>query len=1812
MSSLAFLVTELQSLASETRRKHTDVREAAEKAVAILRNLPDQTASRLAEDGPQSEDLLRPVFMGCATKNTKVTAISLGSLQRLIALKAVPQSAVPAIINTMNECMSQGVDIQLRILQTLLSLITNFPAIHGLLLGDALLLCFKMQDSRIAVVSSTAAATLRQLVMFVIDKVVDEDRRDNLKPNDYTEIVLPDGSHKSLGPSALDAYSVVEDLCLLANSEKPHFLKLGSLPKTFALELIESVLTNYHDLFRQHADLLVLLQHHLCPLLLKLLSDKPLFPLTLRSTRVVFLLLKQFSSEFITEAEVFLAILIKIIGGESESGSSDGQSRPQWMRVLSMEIIRGLCNDADLICHVWECYDSQEGSSNLFGSLVSVLKRLVTERPVLLGVSSQMFGVGVSSYHTEAGTSAGTSGYGFDIGTVAGIVANAASATVTNVVGMMGTEHGLSQTGSAMKLQCIDQLDKAEAPPIPEAYIYLLGLQCLVSISEGFASVTLPLFNSIVVQRSRAAGENTIRAPPALDISALPADEPSTRQLQSVHGMLESGWPAFLAALSFLIATNLSDELFGDVLQAYQSLANVAGMLGLATPRDAFLTSLAKFAIPARVVQSIDAYVETPTARSSSALQDGFNALAGGAAPTQPPGLSDRNMACLKVFVSSALFLAGSLGPAWYHVLEALQNAEYVLTTKGQKALGAKRSSVLGVGTGSGPASRSVSAPAPSQAASVSTAPRHPLLADVDVDSVQRAIQRLFDSSKNVEDTAFHDFVSALCKLSAEMVDMQSDAGSVIELEPTDSAATLSPLVTSESAHRRRVSGIHLPRTLRTGDFSINKLGTISRLNILRFTSRSPDIAWTVVTNHLIYVLRNKVAPHSLRLQAARTLDDILLIVPRSIGSSEERRRIVQRLLLDVLAEQVAPDPLTGNTTTVVDIRNMGLETLHQILQSAGHTLLVGWETIFEMLGSVCEPPTHALSSADQAATSPTTLISRTSKPPPLTYAFSTEKGSAVLVRIAFQSLTLVCDSLSTLSPEHLKLCIGTIGRFGRQADTNIALTAAGSLLWGVSDSIQARRKDAEQEAEYNALWMLLLLEVLGLCTDPRLEVRVGAIQTLFRTLQLYGATLSLETWDECIWKVAFPLLESITEIMKRLPPSVSSPIESATTLGLTPSASQAWDESKTLALQSIGSIFNDFLTTKLIHLDSFGRVWDSFIGHIQNSFMFDSAASCTAALRCLEKALKAAGASSEDVNERAQNACRRAWVACNDMGQLVLRRTRPPLPGHAVATSSPPFDQDSLLAFVDVIRSTRVLSKEKEGHEWDIDLLTRLMAILKGVLTYPDSPSYRSDIDALTPVQTAAIEAINSIDLSVPGSPSLVMRDLSELLTLPYLGAFDVRKSASDVAPPAGSSRASNRVTYVGLTKKVMPILMEIYLRFSKSSDIYSDGTLETLFSAYAVPIKLKYECPEPSKYGSDTPLWKTATTSFLHIVKESTKQTRSLGEDIPDARVEGIWRQIVDVFRGGILADCRSTENLSAEEQDVEEMFDLSLIVALETDVVPFLADARVSDYVIGQLAKLLHQGSTLYAVEDGTPDDPLSTSHSVTTSESTTSTKVVDSFGSTMNIAAIPRERFSYWCLDLLFLICSDVTKDEENLRRRVAALSLPTLLHRCQTALLSYLADEALRGSYPFPRIREEELVYVLKKLLSLRLWSGSLWAATSKSPSTCCLEQPGVEANLPLSSLFKEATKRSTIAHLFHLYTPLCQIAALPRKPPAVWTGAFTLDASVGKDGRPAPVKAGPKGSLIAENVSSGDIEELDTRRLASLCLEEIGRELGVS
>jgi hypothetical protein len=68
-------------------------------------------------------------------------------------------------------------------------------------------------------------------------------------------------------------------------------------------------------------------------------------------------------------------------------------------------------------------------------------------------------------------------------------------------------------------------------------------------------------------------------------------------------------------------------------------------------------------------------------------------------------------------------------------------------------------------------------------------------------------------------------------------------------------------------------------------------------------------------------------------------------------------------------------------------------------------------------------------------------------------------------------------------------------------------------------------------------------------------------------------------------------------------------------------------------------------------------------------------------------------------------------------------------------------------------------------------------------------------------------MDTITEIDLDVPGSPSLVMRDLADHATLPFLAAVDVQPHSRMRQPQT----PQKRLTYIAFSKRTMPILVEL-----------------------------------------------------------------------------------------------------------------------------------------------------------------------------------------------------------------------------------------------------------------------------------------------------------------------------------------------------------------------------------------------------------------
>lgn len=1019
--------------------------------------------------------------------------------------------------------------------------------------------------------------------------------------------------------------------------------------------------------------------------------------------------------------------------------------------------------------------------------------------------------------------------------------------------------------------------------------------------------------------------------------------------------MADSAWPALLSALSKAISTNLSDMLFSEVVSAFVKFTILCGTLGLDAPRDAFLATLGKYAVPPAVVSAMQTYAE-PTVGSRSASATGAEALGlvglGVTAITVPPALSDRNLACLKNVVAIAQTLSSSLGEAWHEILEVLQNANFMLARR--QPTGGPRRPTIASPIGGTPSLRDSMDAGQSERTD---------LPDVDPDAIQSDINVLFDSTKDLPDEAFSDFVNALCRLSSEMLGVPSsaDASDLVSssnghdgmpASPRSPAALFSPGGAGE--HRRRTSGIQVSSNMKSGErsFSLTKLRLVATLNLSRIVVGDATIGWNGITQHLLSVARHISAPSTLRMQACETLGEILLAAMR-VG----REPRVQHQVFDVLLRQVNVQPVSQTVSTDYEVRSTGYNTLDQILESNGHSLVVGWATIFEMLNWVCDrKPNSTLKrrTSEMLLTRSESSASVASLP---RSGFS--KGRANLVRIAFPSLNLICtDFLSSLDGEAMRQCITSLGYFGRQHDdVNIALSSIG-LLWNVSDAVQR-----DEEGKHD-LWLFLLEALLDLAQDERLEVRTGAMQTLFRCIDLHGATLDKTMWEKVLDIVIFPLIEGVEG-----------------------------DESQVLALSSVGGIFGMFLS-ELTALAGFEDIWRRFLRRIEKSFTVEPRASATAALKALERVLASLSTAPADTPIRT-SMMQATWETFVDIGKI----------------AGEPYTQDNLVALIGV--ATRL--HQSDAIEWTSERRQTFSDILVSVMSYSQSPDYRHDVDSMSPLQQ---EIVNLIGKSDKLGPTIVLSDLAEFASLAYVG----------------EGGENGKRTYIALSKHSMSALAQVFQRKDTNEELYSSGTIERILGAYAIPIKLKYDCPPSSKFGNDPPLWQTALINCVSVVER-------VMENLPyvDAHEEAIWSVLLEILAGTLLADTAQTTEQARIEEDEASV--LPLLSRIKDAIMPRLADDAVTDRIRTRFADLLRRASVLYHTDGHAEGGTLAPS-----------VPLVD-------------EQTRYWALGWL-LTCSGACAGEEVDAVRKACA--PVLVERFRTVLQRFLDDAKLRGRMPFPR------------------------------------------------------------------------------------------------------------------------------------------------
>ncbi|KAJ1803552.1 Endocytosis and vacuole integrity protein, partial [Coemansia sp. RSA 2599] len=183
----SFLLGELQTLSTEARRKYPEIKEAAERVIVVLRGIKGAaTSAAVSAELRQSDEVIRPFVLACkantgsaggSSTSAKMASISVQCLQQLVSAQAVSARSVGETLRTLRAASAMGTEVQVKVLQMVLPLITLYAgSVVGAELVEALHVCLDLQRSRDAVVGNTAAAILRQAVEEVFERVAKDDR----------------------------------------------------------------------------------------------------------------------------------------------------------------------------------------------------------------------------------------------------------------------------------------------------------------------------------------------------------------------------------------------------------------------------------------------------------------------------------------------------------------------------------------------------------------------------------------------------------------------------------------------------------------------------------------------------------------------------------------------------------------------------------------------------------------------------------------------------------------------------------------------------------------------------------------------------------------------------------------------------------------------------------------------------------------------------------------------------------------------------------------------------------------------------------------------------------------------------------------------------------------------------------------------------------------------------------------------------------------------------------------------------------------------------------------------------------------------------------------------------------------------------------------------------------------------------------------------------------------------------------------------------------------------------------------------------
>ncbi|EDO31510.1 predicted protein [Nematostella vectensis] len=1507
--------SDLRALSNETRRKFGPVKEAAEAGILRLRTISARN-QRMNRVLAEETEIVQPFLLGCDTKALRVVQISLTALQRLVTHDAISESSATTLITTLWQLMESGIE-ELRILQTIILLITSSNIVHGDHLGRAIVLCFRLHFSKDPTTSSTAAATVRQMISVVFDRVVTEDANPSgSEKTEESSSVRHKNCPVSLLPYSRDAYLLFQDLCQLTSGEQPYWLSgIVEMTRTFGLELLESVLRGYPNIFLKHPEFSFLLKERVCPLVIKLFSpsikyrhsgnqassgpvERPVFPVAMRLLRIVSVLIEQFYTLLVTECEIFLSLLVKFL----DSG------KPLWQRALALEVLHTLTVQPALLRSFVQFYDMQEHSTKIFHGIINALSSFIQS---------------VFTSQTSHGGSSGNSSSSGSNTIQTSSSASPPSVMALSTMGGVTPQPGFLYRGAWVPLTVmpvsgqaksvyLEHLDRQETPTIPDGYTLSIAFGCMLEVIKALDTVVVQSrssFKPVQVDGWIEPDQDKIKESVTDDYSAIGKE------------MVSASWCGVLASLSLLLEASNDETGTEAILKSYQTFANVCGILSLNTPRDAFITSLCKAALPPHYTLTVvnphsgsdvqgGASSEMPIlSRSlSSSGGSGAGAVVTGTplgASHGPVTLTAKNIQCMRALLSLAHCHGSILGTAWHMVLITLQHLTWILGLKPSAG---------------GTLKAMPTSEAPNLVISQSMMAELPVLAAI--------LSRLFETSKYLDDVALHHLVDALCQLSTTSM---------------------------ESAQANKEPSLFaVAKLLETG------LNNLHRARVL----------WKPLTAHLLDVCQHAHA--KMREWGAEAVTSLVKsALTHDHNPPLTENPTLQAMLLSPLQEM--------SLITFTDIRFKQLECVLQILHSTGQNLGHGWPCVLGVIGAATNQQGEGLirvafQSLQLVVTDFLPLMPCACLKVVIDVAGKFGLQAQEL-NISLTAIGLLWNISDFLSQHRDKIREGLSGTPAFEGPTFDRPVPPSDRLWMCLYSMlgelcvdprPAVRKSAgqtlfstisvhgsllENPTWYTVLWQVLFplldkvkrMSTTAADVPPPCDVNTNKNKILIH----HSRDTAEKQWAE----TRVLTLNGVARVFntRRQTLAALDEFPRAWALLLEFIESAALSKSSEVALAALKSF------QEMVHDSSDQEGQEESLATILDPA---KAAKQRAKIKVKPKFFK----EDEDLNLWIN-----AWKVWYDIGtastsSASFTRTRRNSEGKTVTDRVFPA-QAFITALVQIFPSLFRRIYNRFGLA-DLQKLSRILYSCICVPVHVDQspflvPSFQDTV--LTPLQHAILDVVEILREPLPSASGCVL-DTSGQPMYPTLFLLLVQFVECACTPPSvdqGEQVMGKRKEWVILSltpfsERCLQITVDMYRVSADKPAVIEDKVLERIIRALCTPMRLKYDCPSQST-------WKLAVESLLTVLRVGL----SVALDHPES-FRSMWYELASCLEDFLFSEKAPPESQSLEQHQSDEEQDIKLLRMIRDDILPH-SPTLPKDFM-ARVMSLLNRGS-IHSATDST---------------------------------------------------------------------------------------------------------------------------------------------------------------------------------------------------------------------------------------------------